>query len=101
MGLRLKQRKLQPKDLRIIGRKSKNSSRGDALAAAGLDFFMQRVEKVRLDDTAFPAGIAKVGESQVALNRGMLVTPFSRVLFVQRPVFIAGCRPVMHAGVGL
>jgi hypothetical protein len=61
MGLRLKQRKLQPKDLAIYGNRCKNSSRGDALAAAGLEFFMQRVQKVYVEEIVFPAGIAKVG----------------------------------------
>jgi hypothetical protein len=68
MGLRLKQRRLQPQRLVINGRKSKNSNRGDALAAAGLDFFMQRVQEATIDDTVFPAGIAQVGLSQLALN---------------------------------
>jgi hypothetical protein len=61
MGLQLKQRKLQPRELTIYGRKSKNSSRGEALAAAGLDFFMQRVQDVCFEDSVFPAGIAQVG----------------------------------------
>jgi hypothetical protein len=65
MGLRLKQRRVQPKDLSIIGRKSKNNNTGEALAAAGLDFFMHRVQEVSIYDSAFSAGIVQVSRGLV------------------------------------
>jgi hypothetical protein len=61
MGRRLKERKLQPKELGLLAYPNKNSNRGAALAAAGLDFFMQRVEQVYLHDTLFPAGVGQLG----------------------------------------
>jgi hypothetical protein len=67
IGLRLKQRKLQPKSITLQGSESKNSRRGDALAAAGLDMFMQRVTQATIIDDTFPVGMAKVDNPNEAV----------------------------------
>jgi hypothetical protein len=48
--------------------------RGDALAAAGLDFFMQQVTQVDIALEKFTVGIAKVGNQLSTLEQWALTS---------------------------
>jgi hypothetical protein len=62
LAQKLQQSQLQPTTLQLSGHYKRYESAGDALAAAGLNSFMEQVHKVTVRGRYFSLGIAQVGQ---------------------------------------